>query len=72
MRGRTFPVLVAVLGMAFVAMPSNEASAQPRATCSEARFACGKQRVCRERYRTCMQSGCWAVWRVRRCGYVKE
>ena len=65
-------VLVAALGVPFAAMFQNEASAQERATCSQARAHCGTQRVCQRRYEACMETGCWTVTLVRRCGYEKR
>lgn len=65
-------VLVAALGLPFVAMFQNEAWAQERATCSQARAHCGTQRVCQKRYEACMETGCWTVTVVRRCGYEKR
>jgi hypothetical protein len=65
-------VLVAVLSVPFVAMSYNEASGQERATCSQARAHCGTQRVCQRRYEACMETGCWTVTLVRRCGYEKR
>jgi hypothetical protein len=65
-------VLVTVLSAPFVAMSYNEASAQERATCSQARAHCGTQRVCQRRYEACMETGCWTVTLVRRCGYEKR
>jgi len=65
-------VLVAVLSVAFLAMPYNEATAQERATCSQALSHCGAQRVCQRRYETCMQTGCWNVVLVKRCGYEQR
>ena len=61
-------VLVATVGVPFIAMSSNEASAQQRATCSQARLHCGTQRVCQRRY----DAGCWTVGLIKRCGYEKE
>jgi len=46
-------VLAAMLSVPFVAMSSNEALAQQRATCSQARSHCGMQRVCQRRYDAC-------------------
>jgi hypothetical protein len=65
-------ILVAVLSVPFVAMSYNEAWAQERATCSQARAHCGTQRVCQRRYEACMETGCWTVTLVRRCGYEKR
>jgi len=64
--------LVAALGVVFVAMSRNEAPAQERATCSQARAHCGTQRVCQRRYEACMETGCWTVTLVKRCGYEKR
>jgi len=65
-------ILVAVLSVPFIAMYYNEASAQERATCSQARAHCGTQRVCQRRYEACMETGCWTVTLVRRCGYERR
>jgi hypothetical protein len=65
-------ILVAALSVPFIAMSYNEASAQERATCSQARAHCGTQRVCQRRYEACMETGCWTVTLVRRCGYEKR
>ena len=62
----------AVLGTMLIAISHDVALAQQRATCSQARSVCGKQRICQERFQACMRTGCWSVWRVRRCGYVKQ
>jgi hypothetical protein len=51
---------------------SGEANAAQRATCSRALQACGKPRVCQSRYQACLETGCWTVWRVRRCGYERR
>jgi hypothetical protein len=65
-------VLAATLSVPFVAISYNEASAQERATCSQARSNCGSQRTCQRRYEACMQTGCWTVLLVQRCGYQKR
>jgi hypothetical protein len=65
-------VLAAMLSVPFVAMSSNEALAQQRATCSQARSHCGTQRVCQRRYDACIETGCWKVGLIKRCGYEKE
>ena len=65
-------VLVAMLSVSFVAISYDEASAQERSTCSQALSHCGKQRVCQRRYEACMQTGCWTVVLVKRCGYEKR
>jgi hypothetical protein len=64
------PVLVAML--ALLAVPWSAAWAQERATCSQARAHCGTQRVCQRRFDNCMQTGCWTVVMVKRCGYEKR
>jgi hypothetical protein len=53
-------------------MSYDEALAQERATCSQARAHCGTQRVCQRRYEACMETGCWTVTLVRRCGYERR
>lgn len=66
-------VLVAMLAMlALLAVPWGVAWAQERATCSQARAHCGTQRVCQRRFDNCMQTGCWTVVMVKRCGYEKR
>jgi hypothetical protein len=65
-------VLAAMLNVPFIAISYSEASAQQRATCSQARPHCGTQRVCQRRYDACMETGCWTVGLVKRCGYEKE
>jgi len=64
--------LVAVLGLPLLAMFSGKASAQQRATCSQARAHCGTQKVCQRRFENCMETGCWTVGLVKRCGYEKQ
>jgi hypothetical protein len=65
-------VLIAILSMPFVAISYYEASAQERGTCSQARSHCGTQRVCQRRYEACMQTGCWTVGPVKRCGFQQQ
>jgi hypothetical protein len=65
-------VLLVMLCVPFVSSSYNEASAQDRETCSQARSHCGTQRVCQRRYETCMQTGCWTVGPVKRCGYQQQ
>jgi hypothetical protein len=67
-----FGAVLAMLSVPFVAIFYNEASAQQRATCSQARLHCGTQRVCQRRYEACMRTGCWTVVLVKRCGYEKR
>jgi hypothetical protein len=50
-------VLTLMLGVPFVAISYNEASAQERGTCSQARSHCGTQRVCQRRFENCMETG---------------
>jgi hypothetical protein len=64
------PVLAAMLAM--LAFAWGAAWAQERATCSQARAHCGTQRVCQRRFDNCMQTGCWTVVMVKRCGYEKR
>ena len=64
--------LAAVLGLIFVVTSYQDAFAEQRTTCSRAREACGKQRICQARFRDCLETGCWAVWKLRRCGYQKR
>jgi len=54
-------VLAATVSVPIIGMSSNEASAQQRATCSQARLHCGTQRVCQRRYDACIETGCWTV-----------
>ncbi len=58
--------------MPFIAISYSDALAQQRATCSQARLHWGTQRVCQRRYDACMETGCWTVGLVKRCGYEKE
>ena len=64
------PVLATML--AFLTLTWGAAWAQERATCSQARAHCGTQRVCQRRFDNCMQTGCWTVVMVKRCGYEKR
>ena len=64
--------LVAILGASLVAICYDAASAQERATCSQARSQCGTQRTCQKRYDACMETGCWNVVLVHRCGYERR
>jgi hypothetical protein len=64
-------VLGTILSVPFVTI-SYEALAQQRATCSQARSSCGKQPVCQGRYEACLETGCWTVGLIKRCGYEKE
>jgi hypothetical protein len=54
-------ILLVMLSVPFVWSSYNEASAQERETCSQARSRCGTQRV-----------GCWSVGPVKRCGYQQQ
>jgi hypothetical protein len=65
-------VVAAILSVPFAASSYSEASAQQRATCSQARLHCGTQRVCQRRYEACMETGCWTGGLVKRCGYEME
>ena len=65
-------VLVAMLALPLLAISYSRASAQQRATCSQALAQCGTQRVCQRRFDNCMQTGCWTVVMVKRCGYEKR
>ena len=65
-------VLAATLSVPFVAISYNEASAQEPPTCSQARSYCGKQRICQKRFEACMQTGCWTVGLLKKCGYQKR
>jgi hypothetical protein len=65
-------ILAATLAVLFVAISYNEASAQLRVTCSQARSNCGTQRICQKRYEACMETGCWTVPLLKKCGYEKR
>jgi hypothetical protein len=65
-------ILAATLGVLFVAISYHEASAQTRVTCSQARSNCGTQRICQKRYEACMETGCWTVSLLKKCGYEKR
>jgi len=65
-------VLAIMLSLPLVAIAYSEAPTQERATCSQARSSCGKQPVCQRRYDACMETGCWTVGLVKRCGYEKR
>jgi hypothetical protein len=65
-------ILAATLAVLFVAISYNEASAQLRVTCSQARSNCGTQRICQKRYEECMETGCWTVPLLKKCGYEKR
>jgi hypothetical protein len=70
---RPFAALVAgSIGALLALASSDSALAAQRLTCSRALQACGKQRICQTRFQACMETGCWAVWRVRRCGYERR
>jgi hypothetical protein len=65
--------LALMLGAPLIVFSHDAAFAeQQRATCSQARTACGTRRICQERYEECLRSGCWAVPLVKRCGYAKQ
>ena len=64
--------LVGVLAAPLLAMSYGDAAAQQRSTCSQALAHCGKQRVCQKRFENCMETGCWTVVMVKRCGYEKR
>jgi hypothetical protein len=64
--------LVGMLAAPLLAMSCGEAAAQQRSTCSQALAHCGKQRVCQKRFENCMETGCWTVVMVKRCGYEKR
>jgi hypothetical protein len=64
--------LAVMLGLMFLVTSYQEAFAQQRTTCSRARDACGRQPICYARFRDCLETGCWAVWKLRRCGYQKR
>jgi hypothetical protein len=38
----------------------------------EARSSCGKQPVCQRRHDACIETGCWTVGLIKRCGYEKR
>jgi hypothetical protein len=70
-----FSVAIALVGMLaapLLALSYGEAAAQQRSTCSQALAHCGKQRVCQRRFENCMETGCWTVVMVKRCGYEKR
>jgi len=64
--------LAVMLSVPFVAVPYNVASAQERETCSQARSHCGTQPVCQRRYQACLETGCWTVGPLKRCGYQQQ
>jgi hypothetical protein len=64
--------LVGMLAAPVLAMSCGAAAAQQRSTCSQARAHCGTQRVCQRRFENCMETGCWTVLMVKRCGYEKR
>ena len=65
-------ILVAILTAPLIAISYNEASAQERETCLQARSHCGTQPICQRRYDACLQTGCWTVGPVKRCGYQPQ
>ena len=65
-------VLAIMLSLPLVAIAYSEAPAQERETCSQARSHCGAQRVCQRRYDACLQTGCWTVGLIKRCGYQQQ
>jgi hypothetical protein len=64
--------LVGMLAAPLLVLSYGEAAAQQRSTCSQALAHCGKQRVCQRRFENCMETGCWTVVMVKRCGYEKR
>jgi hypothetical protein len=64
--------LVGMLAAPLLAISCGDAAAQQRSTCSQARAHCGTQRVCQRRFDNCMETGCWTVLMVKRCGYEKR
>jgi hypothetical protein len=65
--------LSAMLSLLYVLVSYDDAFAQQRITCSRALQACSvKLKICQSRHKACMETGCWTVGRIRRCGYVKE
>jgi hypothetical protein len=65
-------VLAAALSVPLVAMSYDEASAQQQVTCSQALSVCGRQPVCQRRYKACLETGCWTVSILKKCGYDKR
>jgi hypothetical protein len=64
--------LAVMFSVPFVAISYNAAVAQGRDTCSQARSQCGTQPVCQRRYQACMETGCWTVGPLKRCGYLQQ
>lgn len=65
--------LVGAAGLLLVLTSSVEANAAvQRLTCSRALQACGKPRICQSRYQVCLETGCWKVGPIRRCGYERR
>lgn len=64
--------LVGMLAAPLLVLSYGVAAAQQRSTCSQALAHCGKQRVCQRRFENCMETGCWTVVMVKRCGYEKR
>jgi hypothetical protein len=64
--------LVGVIGFLIALTSADQAAAAQRLTCSRALQACGKPRICQTRYQACLETGCWTVWRVKRCGYERR
>jgi hypothetical protein len=64
--------LVGMLAAPLLVFSYGDAAAQQRSTCSQALAHCGKQRVCQRRFENCMETGCWTVVMVKRCGYEKR
>jgi hypothetical protein len=55
--------------------PSSNVPPRPtqlRATCSQAWSVCGTHPICQGRYDACMETGCWIVGAVKRCGYQMQ
>jgi hypothetical protein len=64
--------LAVILSVPFVAISYNAAAARERGTCSQAQSQCGSQRVCQRRYQACIETGCWTVGPLKRCGYQQQ
>src|SRR5215471_8341409 len=59
--------LACVIVVDFVMAADGAWAAVERASCSQARTACGTRKLCEDRYQACLQTGCWATRLIKRC-----
>ena len=69
-------LIIAIMLSTIATFTASAQNVEGKLTCSQGQQGClktgGAKDACQQRYRSCVQTGCWMGFQVQKCGYVKK